>query len=128
MVSGTLVSQYIDDGARFLRRLEEEGIPFSAAFWYFNPESEKWKLVIAAPVFDRSGPLQAYQILSSILPESSVGFQLSDVTVLRSRDPLIRLLAQMVKTGPKEIDARWLPGNTVNFVTVGDAYIYRMAL
>jgi ribosomal protein S2 len=34
----------------------------------------------------------------------------------------------MVKTGPKEIDARWLPGNTVNFVTVGDAYIYRMAL
>jgi hypothetical protein len=126
MVSGTLVDQYIEDGARFLRKLDQAGYPFNAAFWYFNPESEKWQLAIATWVLDRFGPFQAYQKLSFVLPDSNVAFSLSDVTLLSPHDPLIRLLAELVKTGPDDIGGRWLPGGTINRVYVGDAYIYRM--
>ena len=50
MYTQTLVEKPIQDGERLLHALEESGLDPKAAFWYFNPELEAWKLMIQLPL------------------------------------------------------------------------------
>jgi hypothetical protein len=46
MYKTVLVREMIEDGSRLLQKLDERGIPVSAAAWFDDPDQSAWKLVI----------------------------------------------------------------------------------
>jgi hypothetical protein len=64
MYKKALVEKQIRDGAQLIEELDRRGFGVTAAFWYDVPDSPRWKLVIAARIVDREGPLEATGLLN----------------------------------------------------------------
>ena len=79
MVKTILVERDLEEGRRLLERLDVKEaetapasgrtraatlprtkVPVQAAFWWYLPESQEWRLIIATPLVDSYGPLSVY--------------------------------------------------------------------
>lgn len=121
-----LVDSDMEAGERLVGALDRAGLGVSAAFWFFVPESEEWRLVLAIPVVDSEGPKIAYERVQSELAElTQYELSLQDIRVVSPDDELIKLLSSAIKTGPKIAHMRFTR-NVINNVFIEDAYIYRM--
>jgi hypothetical protein len=56
----------INEGRRLIRALCESRFDVVAAFWLFSSDSDRWRLLIASPIRDREGGVQAYSRLGSV--------------------------------------------------------------
>jgi hypothetical protein len=121
-----LVEPYIEDGRRLIDALERAEFPISAALWYYFPESDDWRLVVASSLVDRLGPLQAYNQVQKVLATLPPDFSLSlkEISVVSPKRPLIQTLKGVVHVGPNE-HGRRLRQSTIDGQFVEDAYIYR---
>lgn len=128
MVASALVSEKIDRGGRLIKKLDASSFPVTAAFWYYFPEAEHWRLVIASPMVDAKGRQAAYGEIHRIqrraarLPLLSVG----EITAVSPRDPLVKLLSSAIRTG-SGLSGIAFSRNVVNGVYIEDAYIYRLS-
>jgi hypothetical protein len=84
-------------------------------------------LMLASPAVAVDGPREVYARIQEVIrksaSESSV--PLHDISVVDSKDPLVRLLKTAVQTGPAISGIRF-SRNTINGHFIEDAYIYRM--
>ena len=123
-----LTDTMISAGKELTRRLDAAGFRVDASLWSYSPESNSWHLIIASPEIKLRGPRRTYSKIQSILskaPKAREEISLSDISVVESNAPLIKLLRVAIKTGRTISDIRF-SRNTINGVFIEDAYIYRI--
>src|SRR5690242_13301570 len=72
-----LIREMIEQGAEFVRALEQHGVAILAAFWFLLAEAGRWRLFIATPDIGRIGWQELYgkahRIRDKLAPEPAFG-------------------------------------------------------
>jgi len=129
MVGTQLRQELIDAGAALVRMLDENGLQPDAAFWFYFPDAQAWKLVLAEVKVGKDGPKEVYRRIQRLLgrePEQFAALSLDDVTVAKPDAPLVNLLRTALRTGPGIISGIRFSNNVINGTVIEDAYIYRL--
>lgn len=129
LVSSVINDEMISGGKALLSQLDKSKWQVTAALWFLDADSRRWKLLLASPRVEAGGPKKAYfDILDALaeLPKEAPRIALKDVTVLDSKDSLVQLLKSAVSTPPRAIGDVRFSGNTINGHFIEDAYIYRL--
>jgi len=127
MVETIVTQKMIEIGKVFVRKLDERDVSPDAAFWFYFPEEQQWKLVIAKLQVGTLG-LKIYKKIQEILAESPdelSGLSLDDVTFARPDAPIIVLLRVAIRTGPGISGIRF-KNNAINGTLIENVYTYRM--
>jgi hypothetical protein len=120
LVKEVLTDSMIAAGEAFTNALERKNWSFVAAFWLYDWENNRWKLLIASPVVDQKGPLEAYR---EVLPETNATtppLEWMAVQVVSPKDRYVRELLELVERG-LQLDGRRHRGRVVE-----DSYVYRV--
>jgi hypothetical protein len=127
-----------DELTKRLRRDRDFGLICS--LWLYTTEANRWKLVVATPVVDNSGPIHAYQLIQGIVADDWLAawdMHLYNISVLRSSHSLVTALRSLghfeiqEPPGPTPTTTVRVPKNIsltrVQDVFIEDAYIYFIA-
>lgn len=128
MVKPDLTTQMIDAGRQLLGLLNRQKFCVRACFWFYFPESDRWRFVVASPEVRVRGPRAVYgkiQALARKVPDAAEVFAPGDVTVLKDTDPLVVLLRRADSAGRGISGARVI-NNSIDGTFIDDAYIYRL--
>ena len=119
-----LVTEDIELGEKATRAVRSE-LPVSASFWYYFPDAEEWRLVVATSLFESQGPRTTYSRIQKAIKHAGLTEQLPvyRVAAMSPNDSLIKLMRLAVRTGPGITGIRFT-GNAINNVLIEDAYIY----
>ena len=129
VVKDPLTQSMIRAGAELTRKLDEVRWPVVASLWFYLPESNQWKLILASPSVRSEGPKKSYEKIQAALasvPNLEGALALSDIGVTDPEDPLIALLRVAITTGPTVSGMRFTR-NVINGHFIEDAYIYRIS-
>jgi hypothetical protein len=129
MVGTQLRQDLIDAGAALIRMLDESGLRPDAAFWFYFPDAQAWKLVLAEVRVGTDGPKEVYRRIQRILGKSREQFSalsLDDVTLATPDAQLVNVLRMALRTSPNISGIRF-SNNAINGTVIEDAYIYRLA-
>jgi hypothetical protein len=128
MVTAALVDSDIEIGQSAVEALAKEGVPAPAALWLYESEAGEWRLLIATPIVDKDGPLEAYKRIQRALVSNDLAdrLPLSRVAVVSPKLPLVTLLRKALKTGPGIHRIRFT-NSTIKNVLIEDALIYRLS-
>ncbi len=125
MVTATLVSEDMAEGAKLLEELDRAGVEVPTALWFYFSESDAWRLILATPQADGKDSLKTslrvYEIqrAAGLLPYS-------DVSVRGLRDHLVKRLRK--KPNPKwPPRRRLLHKEWIGEEYTDAAYIYRLS-
>jgi hypothetical protein len=126
MVEETLVDRKIEKGARFLEALDAAGVPVDAALWFYFPESEKWRLVVATPIKENEGPRAAYRTFREAreAADPPIEFGSGEVRAASRDDPIIKALWGF-GVPPSQLVGKRFGGPYINGVDFQGAYLYR---
>jgi hypothetical protein len=131
MVKEQLTSDMIDAGAELTSRLDEAGLPITAAFWLFVPDLNEWRLLFASPEVNAKGPREVYNRIRETLgqlKDKAERVPLSIIGVLDGDADVVRLLKLAVRTAPAPGVSRIrFSKNVINGHFIDDALIYRAA-
>ena len=100
MDASLLVGPDLQGGAQLLAKLDHQGMPIIAAFWCYPTSHSDWRLVIASPLIDTAGSLQAYdQIVAALdqLPEARISSMV--IYAVGEDDPVVRYLRRTLTAG-----------------------------
>jgi hypothetical protein len=125
MVKETLVGIDVEWGSQILGLLDAAKFPVPVALWIRRGEEERWRLLLASPLYDRLGPLEAHRMLVLTLWSSDLDWVSSPLQLQSTRTPLVRELRRIAKRFPREIGRR-LGGQMIGGVWVDEAYVYRI--
>jgi hypothetical protein len=128
MVKADLTKEMIDAGRQLLELLDRERFRAKGCFWFYFPESDRWRFVVASPKVRVRGPHAAYRKIQSLarrVPRGTELFAPGDLTAVKDNDPLVVLLRKAVSTGSGISGIRFT-NNSVNGTFIDDAYIYRL--
>ena len=126
MVRATLVKDWIELGRRLTEALDRANFEVVASFWFYDQESDEWRLIIASPIVDDEGPLEAYRTIQRVLGELDYGeLSLNDISVVSPTHDLVSLLRIAFHTG-NGISGIRFTRNRINDQFIEDAYIYRV--
>jgi hypothetical protein len=117
----TLVDQDIDNGRRLIEALDAAGFPIVVAFWFFLPEEEDWRLIIASAKEDEVGPLAAYTEIQGVLRASVSTLSLRRISVVSPSDPMVHDFRIYAETP----GAPFVGGTALNRTALGDIYVER---
>lgn len=130
MDQAVLVEQKQSEGERLVRALDGAGLPPSAAFWYYYPDSDLWNLILAGSEFSasQSSPTEPYRKIAGVtsqLKPPATSVSIADIKTVEEGDPLLAALRTMVRTGA-DISSIRLTNNFINGVYIADALVYRL--
>ena len=128
MVEKTLTKEMIDSGENLIRKLDESGVQPDAAFWFYFPDTDEWKLVLAEVKVGRQGPKEVYRQIQEVLFKYSqqIGeVSLDNIALVKPDEPIVLLLGTAIRTGPGISGIRF-KNNVINGMVIEDAYIYRL--
>jgi hypothetical protein len=127
LVKEALTDQMIEAGASVVQNLNGGQFLVDAAVWLYLSDANRWRLLLATPEVHTEGPLKAYKRLLRAFGNAAMhGLTIEDVSVIDSRDPLIRLLRGAMKTDRSGRGIRF-SRTTIKGQFIDDAYIYRTA-
>ena len=127
VVKEQLTDAMIEEGAQLTSKLDETGLPVTAAFWLYVTDLNEWRLVFASPEVSSNGPRAVYEKIRRAVAElGGEGIALSNIGVLDPDADLVRLLKFAVRTGPGVNRIRFSK-NVINGHFIDDALIYRAA-
>ena len=120
-----LVNADIEGGREFVRELEREGLPISAAMWLKAQEQGPWQLYIASPDVEKHGPIAVYRFIDKVSarhPET--GIKVDDVVAANTTNHFVNAIAGAIDTTTNNV-VRF--GNSVfNNVAVEEAVVYKV--
>jgi hypothetical protein len=124
MVTAALVNHDIEVGRRIVATLTRASIPVTVYLWAFIPERGEWQFIVATPLVDSKGPLDAYNEVNRALQRGGMIDDIALTTVFL-RSPNDRVLKSL------ERESRAVPHETFRVVNapiagsfVEDAYLY----
>lgn len=129
VVKDRLTDAMIDAGAELTHKLEEAGIPISAALWLFMPDANEWRLLFASPQVSEQGPRKVYEQIQVALQQlgaSAAAVPHSVISLLDSDAELVDLLRAAMRTGTAISRIRFSK-NVLSGRFIDDALIYRVA-
>ena len=99
MDKATLVKSDLEIEGRVLEALSRANIPVTLCDWNYVPEIEEWQLVVATPLHDSKGPLEAYSRVIGALQSAGIyeDVPIRRVSVLSPNDNLVKTLEQDIK-------------------------------
>jgi len=115
----------VEWGNQILGLLDAAKFPVPVALWIRRGEEERWRLLLATPLYDRLGPLEAYDKLISTLWSYDLDWVSSPLQLKSTRTPLVRELRRISKRFPDTV-GRHLGGQMIGGVWVEEAYVYRI--
>lgn len=124
MDQGTLVTDQVYDGRRFVEQFAADGNPVQAAFWVKTAEDEDWYLYVASDLFEREGPAAAYRAVHASLQkigESSLSS--SEIKVIGPSDPLAKDVLALLSRLPARSVTR-LGTRTLGSIAVEQVIVY----
>ena len=128
LVKESLSEQMISAGSDLIRRLDEAGLKVSGALWFYDTDSNDWRLIIVSPDVRVKGVKTVYEEVQSVVratPDDQSIISLKDISVVDSDDPLISLLKVAIKTD-NGISRIRFSRNIINGTLIEDSYIYRL--
>jgi len=103
VVKDQLTPDMIEAGDELTRRLRRDGdFGLLCSLWLYSSEFNRWQLVVATPIVDRSGPIHAYRSIEGIVGDDwpYPDAPLYEISILRSDHSLVRALRSL---GPFEV-------------------------
>jgi hypothetical protein len=104
LVKEPLTQEMIFAGDEITRRLvNDREFHLVCSLWLYTVESNEWRLTVATPIVDNSGPIHAYQMIQGIIGDDRSAYldlPLYSISVLRSNHALVRALRSL---GPFQI-------------------------
>jgi len=99
MDKATLVRNDLEIEGRVLEALSRANIPVTLCDWNYVDEIDEWQLVVATPVYDSKGPLEAYSRVIGALQSAAIyeDVPIRRVSVLSPNDNLVKRLEQDIK-------------------------------
>ena len=131
MAEETLVKEALTEdmkqaGAELMRKLDEAKWPVTAAFWFFLPDENQWKLMLASPKLESEGPKHSYEEISKAVSTLRKYFgSLEFISVVAPKHDVVKTLALAIHTG-WAIDGIRFSKRMVDGHFIDDAYVYRM--
>jgi len=128
VVKEALTEKMIRAGEELICLLDQAQLEVDASLWFYMPESNTWRLMIASPEVAKYGPKKVYEKIRSVLSQRSEeqpSLALRDISVVEDTNPLISLLRSAVRTDPGISGIRF-SRNAISGHFIDDAYIYRM--
>ena len=131
VVKDPLTEKMIESGAEFTVRLYSDYPIFTAAYWLYNEEFNRWRLVFASPEVEINGKRKIYEKLHEFLRrfgDGSLPFSLFDISVVEDKDRIVKALRKLIrfKRGEKVQGVR-LTRSPVNGEYIDDLYLYELA-
>jgi hypothetical protein len=129
VVRDQLTEGMIEAGARLTSKLDEIGLPVTAAFWFLEPDLNEWRLLFASQEVNAHGPRAVYERIGRAVDElgaTSATVPLSNIGVLDADADLVRLLKEAARNGTGGGRVRFSK-SAVNGHFIDDALIYRAA-
>lgn len=100
VVKEQLTQDMILAGHELTHRLRQDrDFGLVCSLWLYTTESNRWKLVVATPVVDSSGPIHAYQLIQGIISDEwqeRWDIHLYNISVLRSNHSLVTALRSLL--------------------------------
>jgi hypothetical protein len=125
LVKEALSNEMIAAGRELVAELDQKGWLVKSAFWIFESEQNRWKLILSSPNVETRGPRDGYEIASTLLSDKfGSTLSLSDISIVPPRNELVKLFSSVIGAGGAISDVRF-SRNTINGRYIPDAYIYR---
>jgi hypothetical protein len=128
VVKEQLTDQMIELGAKLTAKLDEMGLPITAAMWWFEPDINEWRLLFASPDRSTVGPREVYSKIEEArkgLGQNAAVLPLSAIRLIEPGHEIVRLLRAMkTSTGVPRVR---FSKNAINGHFIEDALIYRIA-
>jgi hypothetical protein len=128
MVETQLTPELIQEGAVLVKGLDKAGVSPDAALWFYFPDINAWKLLLAEVKVGPEGPRGVYRAVQKTLQtlrKQITHISLEDVVLAKPDAPIIRLLAHAIVTSPG-INSIRFTHNVINGTLIEDALIYRL--
>jgi len=128
LVKESLSEQMISAGSDLIGRLDDAGLKVSGALWFYETDSNDWRLIIVSPDVRAKGVKTVYEEVQAVVRATSDDqsiISLKDISVVDSDDPLISLLKIAIKTD-NGISRIRFSRNMINGTLIEDSYIYRL--
>jgi hypothetical protein len=99
MDKATLVRRDLEMEGRVLDALNRAGIPVTLCDWNYVSDIDEWQLIIATPLHDDKGPLEAYSRVIKALQSAAIyeDVPIRRVSVLSPNDSLVKTLEHDIK-------------------------------
>ena len=129
MVIQALGDERIQIGKDLLVSLARKNVSVTAAFWFYNRESDEWRLILSLPQVAKEGSKASYAKIQKLLPKSGSApiVRLSDIGLVKPKDWLVKLLGIVIKTREDAIADIVFEQCSINNHFVDSAYIYRLS-
>lgn len=125
----TLVESQISDSISLVKSLERHGDKPSVVIWYYFPDADEWRLLLAGPSFDKLLPKEesrAYQRIAEALNEAEVkSLTIGEIKVTKTDYPLITATRFLIGTPPDVIVRAHFKDNRINGVFIKEMVVLR---
>lgn len=139
VVKEQLAPEMIAAGHELTRRLrEDKDFGLLCSLWLYTSEWNGWRLVVATPIVEGSGPIHTYQLIRGIMGEdwpAEWEMHMYTISLLRSNHSIVRALRALGHFEIQDLPLGSRPSPTVRVpkritstrvqdVFIEDAYIY----
>lgn len=123
-----LVESQVADSISLVGSLDAQGDQPSAAVWYYFPDAEEWRLLIAGPRFDALLPKEAYGRVVEALNKAQVSsVSIGQIKIVRTGDPMLNAVRVLMTTSPNAIVRAYFRDNRVKDVFIKEMLVLRSA-
>lgn len=124
----SLVEKDIEDSRKLINALDKSGIYVEAALWYYNEESEIWRLLIATPKYNEIGIRELYVKIRQLIDEieqqdESFGIALTNTSAISPEDDIIKSI-RTINTD-RNMKGKRFRHAVIDQIYVDDVYILR---
>jgi hypothetical protein len=124
-----LVESQIADTIALVKTLESQGDKPSSVVWYYFPDADEWRLILAGPSFDALLPKeesQAYQRIAEALSKAQVSsLTIGEIKLVSTDYPLLNAVRFLIGTAPDAMVRAHFKDNSVNGIFVKEMLVLR---
>jgi len=124
-----LVESQIADTISLVKILEDQGDKPSTIIWYYFPDADEWRLLLAGPTFDALLPSQearAYQKVAEALTRAEVtSLTIGEVKLIKTDYPLLNATRFLIGTPPNALIRAHFKDNRVNGIFIKEMLVLR---
>jgi hypothetical protein len=125
----TLVESQISDSISLVKSLEGQGDKPSIVVWYYFPDAEEWRLLLAGPSFDALLPKEesrAYQRVAEALNRAEVkSLTIGEIKLVNTDYPLLKAMRLLIGTPPDAIVRAHFKDNSINGIFIKEMLVLR---
>jgi hypothetical protein len=128
MVATVLVAEDIAGGEDVVRALDADHVDLRAAFWFYLPDSDEYRLMLVLPLVDRQGPDAGYKTVDKTLRKHRLDLSLLKISVIGPKYPVARALRRAIGAYGAAAGAKRhirLRREFSEGISIEDAYVYR---